>query len=493
MKKFYILFTLLFIAVISSCDLTDINDNPNQPIEVPASNILGTTFVRGYGPVFDFRMNCNYAGLYCGQISDRVMDYEYRTVINNYQWNDMYNAMRSAVDAMQVAQKEENSNLYAAALVMKVFYGNKAVNCWGDIPYSEIFQMKAENPIMNPKYDSQKDVYIQQLAELKEAADIFDPNGPTIGAGDLLFYGDIAKWQKFANSMRLRLALRANSGEEGVGTPTLEEVMGNSGKYPTITTNDDNAYWWFPGVPPYEDRWYIQNMGYRDERGYKISQWRVQIDFVENMINNNDPRTPVYFDKNIDGKYTGWIFGIGQRSNPHNRTDSVSAIGDRFVSNPAGFMPFYNAAETYFNMAEAYLKGYVAGGDSKAREAYEKGIKLSCEENGIEESAIATFLAEPEICWTTGTTSKIDKIALQRWIVLFKQSIEAWTEVRRTDIPKLTRVCEQYCYTHNRPPFRLPYSEYDKETNANFPEIDNSTWDLFYGPQLWWDKRAGVY
>ncbi|MEG1290370.1 MAG: SusD/RagB family nutrient-binding outer membrane lipoprotein, partial [Bacteroidales bacterium] len=415
-------------------------------------------------------------------------DYEYRNDINNSIWNSFYVAMRICVDAMRVAKIEENNNIYAAATIMKVFYGNKATNCWGDIPYSEAFKIEG---YLHPKYDSQKDIYIQQLNELKEAADLLDPQGKPIGEGDFLFKGNILKWKKFCNSLRLRLAIYAASGEQAIGLPTLQEIANDLGRYPIITKNDDNAYWWFSGIAPDEERWYKENLGLRDASGYKTSKWRSQYDFVRSLVKNNDPRTCKYFDINKSGRYNGYRMGVGQTSNTSNRIDSTSAFGDRFCADSKGFMPFMNSAEVYFCLAEAALKGYIQGGETQAKSYYEEGIKASCMENGIDNLAISKFLNEPEVKWGSGTTPNLGKIALQKWIVLLKQSIEAWTEARRSDVPKLENIDEMYIGRHNRPPFRLVYSESDRALNDNFPKdvIEN---DLFYGGQLWWDKRKNV-
>ena len=119
------------------------------------------------------------------------------------------------------------------------------------------------------------------------------------------------------------------------------------------------------------------------------------------------------------------------------------------------------------------------------------GITKSLEENGIDPAAIATFLAEPEVSWGGGTTANLEKIYLQKWLCLFKQSVEAWAEARRTDVPLMPNVEKNYSGAHNRPPFRMSYADEEKSLNTNFPtEVVES--DIFWGTQMWWDKRTGV-
>ncbi|MEE4215877.1 MAG: SusD/RagB family nutrient-binding outer membrane lipoprotein, partial [Bacteroidales bacterium] len=145
--------------------------------------------------------------------------------------------------------------------------------------------------------------------------------------------------------------------------------------------------------------------------------------------------------------------------------------------------------EVYFNWAEIYERG-LASGDAKA--AYEMGIKMSMEENGISEGDVNAFLAEPGVAWDGSSMSNLEKIRTQKWIALFKQSVEAWSETRRTDIPLMTGVSEDYAQLgHTRPPFRMAYADEEKSLNTNFP-FNVVEEDIFYGTQVWWDTRTGI-
>ena len=503
MKQIKINLTTVFLIIVilfqTGCtsDFDEMNINPNAAEIVPATNVLASAIVTSIGPIWDTRMNCYYTGAYSGMFG--AADYEYRNSINDGMWNEMYRIMSICHDAMLVAEKEQNDNIYAAALTFNAFCAQLTTDCWGDIPYSEAFRLEESIDFMYPHYDKQKDVYIKILEELKEAADLFDDNGLPIGNGDFIFNGNISKWRKFCNSLRLRVAIRASSGELSVATPTISEVLGNPSKYPVITGNEDNAYWWFPGRSPYYETWYNNGLK-RDENGTKDNvTWRAQQPFVDALQDNNDPRLSVYFDANSRGEYAGHRFGPDERNTPveyegMGTTLWKATFGDRFTNDPAGFLPLMNCAEVYFCIAEAYLHGIgVQASDGNAKEAYEAGITASCLENGISAADIDVFLGGQEVAWTTGATSKRDKIALQKWIVLIKQSINAWAEVRRTDVPDLSQyVQEAYYRSHNRPPFRMAYSDSEKSLNPNFPNYINSV-QYFWGDQLWWDKRANVY
>lgn len=481
---------LIFVLVTllsQSCtkDFEAMNTNPNAATGVPASNVLGQALLSSSRILFGERLDVYYAGSYAGfTAAIGAGDYEYRVGINNSQWDAMFSSMTYAVETMMLAEEEGNDNLYAAALTLKSYMAHKATDMWGRIPYSEAFSLEAEGTIY-PKYDTEEEVYNQLLGELKTAADMFNPNGESLGEGDFLFNGDASKWQKFCNSLRLRVAIRMSSVDEATATSTISNVLGNPSQYPIMTDNEDNAYLWWPGVAPDIEPWYAR-MGADD--GNKTDGYRTNYTLVTSLIDNNDPRLPVYADENRYGNYRGYKFGPEQLNDTLNNGNNVSHIGDRFGNTAAGFSPFMNAAEVHFIMAEVYERNLVSG---NAQEAYAMGVTTSLQENEIDDPAIATFLTEPEVAWGGGTSSNLEKIYLQKWISLFKQSVEGWAEARRTDVPLMLGVSRDYAATHNRPPFRMAYPDSEKSLNTNFP-FDVVEEDIFWGTQLWWDKRQNV-
>ncbi len=478
----------VFLTILSGActdDFEAINTSPNSATIVPATNVLGRALLTSSYVLYGERLDVYYAGSYAGHTAAIGLgDYEYRVGINNSQWDQIFSSMTYAIETMQLAKEEGNDNLYAAALTLKSYMAHKATDMWGKIPYSEAFSL--EEDIIYPKYDTEQEVYAQILTELKTAADMFNVGGEAIGAGDFLYHGDIEKWRKFCNSTRLRVAIRMSSADEDGSKSVISEVLNNPSKYPIMTSNEDNAYLWWPGVAPDLEPWYSR-MGADD--GNKTDQYRTNNVLVSALAENNDPRLPVYADKNKYGNYRGYQFGPTQLSDTLNNGNNVSHIGDRFGNDPAGFSPFMNTAEVYFIRAEAYQRNLISGGDAK--EAYEMGITMSLKENGIDDPAIATYLTESEVAWDGGTSTNLEKIHLQKWISLFKQSVEAWAEARRTDVPLMNGVAQDYAGSHNRPPFRMAYPDSEKSLNTSFP-FDVVEKDIFWGTQLWWDKRANV-
>lgn len=492
MKKLSIIKAIMLtgmFVLLNGCTtkFDELNVSPNSATVVPASNVLGRGILSITGTLFGERLDIYYAGSYSGHLAAiGAGDYEYRVDINNSMWRGMYIGMTYLVDAANVATKENNQNIYAAALTMKAYAAQKTTDMWGKIPYTEAFQLQSK-AVLYPKYDDQPVVYNAILAELKQAADIFKASpADAIGPGDLLFKGDVTKWRKFCNSLRLRVAIRMSSIDPATATGVINEVLGDPVSYPVITANTDNAYMFFPGVTPDQEYWY-QRLG--TTTGIYTDQYRTNDVLISTLKAYADPRLPVYARTNKWGVYGGYKFGPAQLSDTTNNGNNVSGIGTRFANDPKGFSPFMNCAEVSFIEAEAFQKLGVSG---NAQTAYETGINLSLSENGISAPSISTYLTEPEVAWGSGLTTNLQKIYLQKWICLYKQSVEAWSEARRTDIPLMTNVSKNYASSHNRPPFRMAYADEEKSLNKNFPTSVGET-DIFWGTQMWWDTRTGVH
>ncbi len=483
MKNIRIISLAVLLMIAGSCtkDFDEMNTNPNAATVVPASNVLLRAFISSTGTLFGERLDVYYAGSYAGHTAAIGLgDYEYRVDINNSMWRGMYIAMTYYVDAMNLALEEGNDNVYAAALTLKAYTAQQTSDMWGDIPYSEAFNLGEGN--MYPKYDSQKEVYQQILTELKTASEMFSADGGAFGVGDQLFGGDVDKWVKFANSIRLRAAMRVSIVDEAMAKTVIDELAGKA----LLESNDDNAYLWWSGVNPDQELWY-ERMGAAD--GNKTDQYRTNEELVSRLRDNDDPRLSIYVDLNKLGEYKGYQFYDGQTLDETNDGNHVSHIGDRFNNDPAGFSPYMNCAEVYFNLAEIYERG-LASGDAKAK--YEMGVKMAMEENGIAEDDVNAYLAGDYAGWGLGDMTNLEKIRTQKWIALFKQSVEAWSETRRTDVPKMTMVSEDYASIgHTRPPFRMAYADEEKSLNTSFPfEVVEK--DIFYGTQVWWDTRTGI-
>lgn len=486
MKKYILKFsvlTFLSIIIFVSCtkEFVTINTDPDRAKDAPATNVMAFT-IRYFGSTFfDVWADMNEPSTYAGYLAKiQYIDearYVFRPSIVENNWYYGYILLNNVNEIKKKATADKNDNLLGAAKVLEVLIMQQMTDRWRDLPYSNA--IKLSSGVLLPTYDKQEDIYPAMLKVLEDAANLM-ASGSTgvLGDGDILFKGNIVKWQKLANSLRLRLAMRISGASPALSKSTVEAVLGNPTKYPVMASNTDNAFFAWPGVSPYEEPWYVDSKG-RDDHGVS--------DVLVNALNTlADPRLPVYALPAVsDGAYRGFTIGaIAQTSLP-----SISRIGTRFRKDPKGFSAFMRYAEVMFDIAEAAKLGYNTGGVTM-KTAYEAGVTGSMLENGIAQSVITTYLTTGKGAHD-GTTAQL---YLQEWIALFKQGMEGWSLYRRTGVPTTNYVAPGSKYTgHNTPPFRYPYPV--SETTLNGPNSAPSVADVkddFWGKKMWFDQRTGV-
>ena len=470
---------ILFIG-IGSCtkDFEEMNVDPNNPVVAPATNLLAHSIRYFADNYYDDWMNMNNCAGYSGQIGKiQYIDearYLYRGGVVNNAWYDAYSVIMDLEKAKGLALEEgatPNTNLKAACMTLQDYIWLIVTDTWKDIPYSQA--LAGEDGVTNAPYDSQEAVYAGLITDLKAAADLFAAGEGDLGEGDILNNGDVAKWQKFCNSLRLRIAIRISGVDNATATAIFTEVLGDPVKYPVLESNDDNVMLYWPGAAPYKEPW-AENAETRDDHGMANT-------LIDYLKANHDPRLPVYAHPAAsDGEYRGVVVGA---ENGSFVLADISRIGARFRDDAQGFTPFFRYAEVCFLKAEAYKLGLVTG---DAQAAYEDGIKASLTENGITDEA---YLLEPAVVWNDDIT----QIWYEKWVALFKQGHELWACTRRTDFPLMSAAPSSVYNGHNRPPFRYPYPTDEVNLNgANITPHMAGIVDHFWGQQMWWDTRTGV-
>jgi hypothetical protein len=485
MKKYimkFIVLTFLGIFFFASCTekFQEINTDPDRAKDAPATNVMAFTLRYLGSSYFDVWADMNEPSTYAGYLAKiQYIDearYTYRpgTVENN--WYYGYILLNNINEMKKKAVAEKANNLLGASKVLEALVVQMMTDRWRDIPYSDA--IKLDNGVLLPKYDKQEDIYPALLTVLEDAANLLaSGSNDVLGEGDLLYKGSITKWQKFANSMRLRLAMRISGVSPALAKSVVESILADPTKYPVMTSNSDNAMFVWPGVTPYEEPWYADSKG-RDDHAVS--------DVLVNALKSlSDPRLGVYALPAVsDGEYRG--FTIGATAQP--ALPSVSRIGTKFRKDAKGFSPLLRYAEVMFNIAEASKKGWNTRTTTKA--AYEAAVTASMLENSVAQTAITDYL-------TTGKgkfDDTTDQIFMQEWISLFKQGMEGWSLYRRTGIPKTHYIAPGTTYTgHNSPPFRYPYPQNELTLNGeNIKAFAAEVKDDFWGKKMWWDTRTGV-
>jgi hypothetical protein len=406
------------------------------------------------------------------------------------------------VDAINKQGYELIVNLGKAITIHEA---QKATDLWGDMPYSEAgYARDAAGQILFPGYDTQESIYVSMLADLKTIADFINSYenssyeqksafATILAKADFMFAGDLPKWKKFVNSLRLRVAIRMSNVKENEAKAAIQEILGNPSSYPIIESNAENAFIASTGQ-------LTANTG-RHEQGvkgaltYQSGKNLAPGLMVSMMKNANDPRLFVYFGRNKEGNIVGIETTMSQSEQEALLvTETISRFDTcTLFDNDALPNILISAAEVAFTKAEAYQRW--GGGDAKA--AYENGIRLSMEYwFGLQ---TGTGYAEP-----TPSTTEIDaviasneynfdsnplkQIATQKWMDFgLINTYEAWAEQRRTDFPVFADETAGTTGEFQKRPFRLTYPTTEISYNSvNYEKVraqDKPT------VKVWWDNK----
>lgn len=418
-------------------------------------------------------------------------------------FNYKYSHAMNAWNKYRKKAEEVDSQPYVMAIanLLKVVSMQQVTDYYGPIPYTEF------GASVNPAYDSQEVVYKTMLKELDEAIEILgdykigNPGAGIFSDFDVVYGGDVEKWLKLANSVRLRLAMRIVYAEPALAKEEAEKSLGSS--FGLILANADNAT--VTGVDHHP--LYVINVDFNDAD----TQMGASMDSYLNGY--NDPRMFCIAKPAKDGKLHGVRSGIHTTNwTPYKNTaNNVSA-----PNATAYKVTWINAAEVNFLCAEAALRGWNVSGGS-AKDYYEAGIRASFEEWGANDADryIANSTAKPAafvditsngadaaapgtctIAYNAADNFEtcLEKIITQKWIAVYPNGCEAWAEYRRTRYPKLITPANNDSngvvdsdLQIRRVPFPVPeQTNNPKGLAAGIAALggpDNA------GTKLWWDKK----
>ena len=368
----------------------------------------------------------------------------------------------------QLQNATDDPGILAIGEIVKVAAMHRVTDTYGPIPYSQI----GNNGEISVPYDSQEEVYKMMLEELANAVAAIEENGIDASAStsDVIYAGNATKWIRFANSLRLRLAMRISYASEELSVKTVNDVMAD--EVGPIMSNDDNAlfsYWGTNGnTLRVSIRYNIANHADKTVCSTEAGDSHAAAEIITYMNGYDDPRMPYYFTKTeFDnaryGEYVGLRHGIEVPSHVAVGHQYSGVVFKNGASTPVCWM---NAAEVQFILAEAAAfkekegKGYNVSGT--AQSYYEEGVRLSFEQYGAKgadeyltrdgvdyepdaytDPANASYSMPQPSTITPKWDSAADfeemqeRIITQKWIANWLLGCEAWADWRRTGYPIL--------------------------------------------------------
>lgn len=396
-------------------------------------------------------------------------------------------------------------HVFALAQIIKVMSMHRTTDMYGPLPYFNF-----GNGSLTTNYDSQEAIYNSFFTDLDSAINTLStfvqqsPNAKPLAAYDLIYGGDYPQWIRFANSLKLRLAMRLAYADPVKAKQYAEAAVANS--YGVMTSNDANAILRSANGVQLHNPLQIICFNFDDVRmGANMESF---------LTGYKDPRIGLMFNRAPDGNYHGIRNGI----NISNKSLYTTPFSTLNVA-PETPIRWMSAAEMYFLRAEGALRGWNMNGTAQA--LYQTGIQTSFEQWGAGSSSnyvldslsrpaayvdpsnagnnvasTSTNLSTVIVKWreADATELKLEKIITQKWIATYPDGQEAWTEFRRTRYPKIFPVVVNNSgglinsATQVR---RLPFPQTEYQSNAagvatglqSLGGLDNG------GTRLWWDKK----
>lgn len=440
------------VLLLTNCngDFLDVNDNPNNPtISTPKLTlpVAQASFValnaQGMNYLGNF-MVANWAVPSNWSAMDNLLIYN---ITSSFYSSIFDNSYASIFKNLTFVENYEDGSVdYTAYKVIsnaiKGYQYQYLVDLYGDIPYTEA-NLRAEN--LTPKYDDAETIYKSVIDKLTEAAETA-VNMPSVyenpGSQDIIFSGDMTKWAQFINTTKLRMLIRlSGTNQDEYIKSEISKIDANKAGYITANATAN------PGYSQNEDKQnpfygYVGNNS--SNKHTDRYEYTVACDYaIDRLMINNDGRYARLYSKSETGEYKG----TEQRTILPGKgytTDDLSHVGPGLLKSSEQDQPIFLLSEALFLQAEAMLRGYIAGGESGAKEMYEQGIKASYVFLSVGEDAEKSEAAAEEyygqelknINWDF-SDDKIEAVIVQKSIALNgTNGIECWIELTRTGFPK---------------------------------------------------------
>ncbi len=425
MWKYIFSFVVLVSVVLTSCNdqLDKINENPNATENPLSAYLLTGTLKQGADLYWGADNNFNSSLLFVQQWAKIQYTEPDRYDVSNTSftslWDTGYATLITNLNTiLNFSSEETNDNYKGVALALRSWVFQLLTDAYGNIPYKEVGQTTT------PSYDAQRDVYLGLLDDLKQAQSLLSTSGEVI-EGDVVYNGDIAKWKKFVNSLRLRIALRMADREPELARTAVQEAASDAaGLIDGNTAIFQLAYLTSPQQNP-AAAWFET----RDD--YRVSKTLINL-----LVGLNDPRLSIYAQSTEDesaGLYVGAANGLSNSDANNQGFAKTSKPGSYFLEEESPAVIF-STAEVKFALAEAVARGYLSG---NAEALYKEGITASFNQFGItNEDVIADYLAQPLTAYDASDYKK--SIGIQKWLAFYMQGLDAFAEWRRLDYPQLT-------------------------------------------------------
>lgn len=526
-RKILLAAALGSMFTVSSCKkYLDVNKDPNVAQNVTPNLLLptGEIYIASALGV-DFEVNGSIWAEYWTQNPNssqyRQLE-QYQPTAASYEtpWANLYNGAENMYKMNQLAAAGNQKQYMAISYLLRAYTFQLITDAWGDVPFSEALKgLPQDGGITSPHFDLQRAIYQGLLGYIDSANALIDPNDASApGADDLIYGGDMTKWQKFSNTLRLKILLRMSEVDPGTAQAGIVALYATA---PSFIDEGDDAQINFSSTSGNKNPLYAEEVGLGGTQNLVGSGT-----CIDSMNANDDYRAFIFYQYvpsqgvpvgirqgDYDTVVSAGSFSLPTSYVAGDANDNASALA------PVKFLTSY---ESLFLQAEAIARGWAAGDDA---DLYMRGIHASFfsysgafSDENLQLAAAAdsmtssngnlitsdifldanyayysymngdTIYSAPASYWATyptggNTTEKLRFIITQKWYAMCgNQGFEAWTEFRRTGYPDFL-VISKNSLLGNQFPKRFIYPTSEITRNVNFPGLKSVT------TKVWWDVQ----
>lgn len=465
----------------TACDsgFEELNKDPNRIDEISQGSLLSPilyemasyNYLRADDVTFDFmQVSLNHPS----SGTDRAHYYMTETSGEGV-WSIYYNWLTSVKEMYEASIKFKDPNSQAIALTLNSWLYANLTDAFGDVPMKEA--SRAEEGILTPVFDTQKEIYTRIISDLETANEMFITSQKLTYIGDLLYNANtetegILKWKKFCNSLRMRCLLRISKRDSEMNVyAELNKMVNDSAKYPVFEKNADGAILALSGLAP-------QLPPISRPQDFTTGRAAGEF-FIDNLVAMDDPRLPIWASKakDLDGKNIGYK-GIPSGS-PITQTFNYtpSNLNQALAKAPLNIV-LMTYAEVKFIMAELAYKNIISG---DAKTYYEEGTKAAIEQwGGV---VPANYFSNVNAAYN----DTFERIMLQKYFALFFNDYQQWFEYKRTGLPVLPD--NGGLLNNGKMPVRYQYPPKIKRMNStNYQKAAENMGGDNINIRSWWEK-----
>ena len=474
MKKILLIFAALLLINCTNEDYGDLNKDPNNPTEVDAGQLFVAATVTLFDRIESTNVNENVFRLFSQYWTQTTYtdesnyDLATRRVPGDH-WNALYlDVLYDLKDAKTKTDGDAFKN--AQIEVLEVYAWQNLVDTFGDIPYTEALKAKKPDETFQPKYDDAAGIYTDLLTRIDSAITALKGSaGSGFGSSDLIYGNSRASWEKFANSLKLKLGIRLADADAAAAKKAIEAAVTGG----VFDSNADNA------ILKYESNKPNTNPLWEDLVESGRNDYVPANTLVDHLNKLDDPRRDVFLDPDskISGSYLGGKYGAQSAYGDHSHVGLA-------LLDPSFRGVLMDFAEVSFNLAEAAERTWSVGGT--AEEHYNNGITANFEDWGLTAADAAAYLAKAEVAYATAAGTWKEKIGMQYWIAMYNRGSEGWYVYRKFDAPKMNTAATAKVAVPKR--YKYPIDE-QSLNETNWKSATNDGKDDTYKKSIFWDKN----